>query len=214
MRHAVEQFFDQNNVLRLNCGNNLSSLAYPAYLSSMHQSSNLSNAILERFGLNILNNEFLSILDSLPSEYSSLDDNSKKIQKKWDLIGVQKSFDELLASCNPVDCARLLASSTKESSKWLQVISSTKLGLLLDNNAARIAAALRLGCQICEEHNCICGKLVNKDGRHGFTCKYSKDWTPRHNDINNIISHTHRLAFQTFCNHLAFRGLMVKHQTV
>jgi len=153
-------------------------LAYPAYLSSVHQSANLSNAILEKFGLNILNNEVSSILQSLPPEYASIDNASKNIQKKWDLIGVRKVFDELLATPEPVDRARLLASSTKESSKWLQVIPSSQLGLLLDNNAARIAVGLRLGCQICEEHVCICGKLVDKFGRHGLSCKCSKGWIP------------------------------------
>lgn len=132
-------------------------------------------------------------MDSLPPEFASLDDDSKKIQKKWDLIGVQKRFDDLMATSEPVDRARLLASCTKESSKWLQVIPSSQLGLLLDNNAARIAVALRLGCQICEEHKCLCGKTVEKNGRHGLSCKNSKGWTPRHNDINNIFSH----AFST-----------------
>lgn len=114
--------------------------------------------------------------------------SQKSVQNKWDLVGVRKVFDELLASCEPVDRARLLASSTKESSKWLQVIPSSQLGLLLDNNAARIAVALRLGCQICEEHVCICGKLVDKYGRHGLSCKSSNGWTPRHNIINNTFS--------------------------
>lgn len=137
--------------------------------------------------LNILNHEILSLVDSLPLEFASLDDDSKKIQKKWDLIGVQKRFDDLLASSEPVDRARMPVSCTKESSKWLQVIPSSQLGLLLDN-AARIAVALRLGCQICEEHKCICGKTVEKNGRHGLSCKNSKGWIPRHNDFNNIIS--------------------------
>ena len=166
-----------------------SDLAYPAYLSSVHQSSALSNAILRKFDLSVLNDDVTSILDSLPSEYSLLDETSKMIQKKWDLIGVRKIFEQLLDSSSPVDRARLLASSTKESSKWLQVIPSSKLGLLLDNNAARIAVALRLGSPICEEYNCICGKLIDKFGRHGLSCRSSKGWIPGHDDVNNIFSH-------------------------
>jgi len=102
---------------------------------------------------------------------------------------MEKNFEDLLESSNPIDRARLLASSTKESSKWFQVVPSSVLGLLLDNNTARIAVALRLGSQICEEHKCVCGKLVEKNGRHGLSCSMSKGWTPRHNDINNIASH-------------------------
>jgi len=166
-----------------------SELAYPAYLSSVHQSSKLSDEILSKFGLKVLNGDVLSVLQSLPSEYSLLSEKSKSIQKEWDLVGVRKVFDELLASSSPVDRARLLASSTKESSKWLQVIPSNNLGLLLDNNAARIAVALRLGCKVCEEHRCVCGKLVDEYGRHGLSCKNSKGWIPGHDDVNNIFSH-------------------------
>ena len=171
-----------------------SELAYPAYLSSVHQSSKLSDEILSKFGLTILNDDVSSILQGLPPEYLSLDDKARTVQSKWDLIGVRKIFDELLTSSSPVDRARLLASSTKESSKWLQVIPSSKLGLLLDNNAARIAVALRLGCQICEEYRCVCGKMVDKFGRHGLSCKNSKGWIPGHNDINSIFSHAFSLA--------------------
>jgi len=54
----------------------------------------------------------------------------------------------MLDSSEPIVRARLLESSTKESSKWLQVVPSSQLGLLLDNNFARIAVGLRLGCQL------------------------------------------------------------------
>lgn len=40
-------------------------IAYPAYLSSIYQSSDLSNSILEKYGLTILNHESQSLLDSL-----------------------------------------------------------------------------------------------------------------------------------------------------
>ena len=99
----------------------------------------------------------------------------------------------MLDSSEPIVRARLLASSTKESSKWLQVVPSSQLGLLLDNNAARIAVGLRLGCQLCEEHKCICGKIVKKDGLHGLSCASSAGWIPRHDHVNKIFSH----AFST-----------------
>lgn len=163
-------------------------LAYPAYLSSIHKSADLSNRILEKFGLSILDDEISMIMQGLPPDLVPLDVESRKIQKKWDLLGVEIIFNDLLSSSEPVDRARLLASSTKESSKWLQVVPSSQLGLLLDNNTARIAVALRLGSQICEEHICVCGKLVEKNGRHGLSCNMSKGWTPRHNDFNNVCS--------------------------
>src|ERR1700743_587208 len=151
--------------------------------------SSLIVKILEKFGLNILDDEISSIMQDLPSDIIPLDDESRKIQKMWDILGIKKNFEDLLKSSNPVDRARLLASSTKESSKWLQVVPSSALGLLLDNNAARIAVALRLGSQICVENKCVCGKQVEKNGRHGLSCSMSKGWIPRHNDFNNICSH-------------------------
>jgi len=92
-------------------------------------------------------------------------------------------------SSEPTACARLLASSTKESSKWLQVVPSSQLGLLLDNNTARIAVGLRLGSQLCEEYECVCGKMVKKDGLHGLSCNSNGATIPRHDDVNNVFSH-------------------------
>jgi len=61
--------------------------------------------------------------------------------------------------------------------------------LLLDNNAARIAVGLRLGSNLCEEHKCLCGKIVKKDGLHGLSCNKSGGWIPGHDEINKIFSH-------------------------
>lgn len=94
----------------------------------------------------------------------------------------------MLNLSEPIECARLLASSEKVSSKWLQVIPSSQLGLLMDDNTARIAVALRLGSQICEEHICQCGSLVDRKGRHGLSCKFSSGRFSRHCAINKIIS--------------------------
>jgi len=106
---------------------------------------------------------------------------------------IKSKFCKMLDSSEPTVRARLLASSTKESSKWLQVVPSSQLGLLLDNNTARIAVGLRLGCQMCEEHKCSCGKIVKKDGLHGLSCANSAGWIPRHDHVNKIFSH----AFST-----------------
>ena len=65
---------------------------------------------------------------------------------------------------------------------------SSQLGLLLDNNSARIAIALRLGCQICEKHRCVCGEMVDVNGHHGLSCMKTKGQYPRHTDFNKILS--------------------------
>lgn len=97
-------------------------------------------------------------------------------------------FDELLSSSAPLDRARLLASFTKPSSKWLQAVPSHQLGVLLDNNSARIAVALRLGNKVCEPHPCICGELVGSNGHHGLSCNMTKGKYAQHGEINKIFS--------------------------
>ena len=57
----------------------------------------------------------------------------------WDLPKIKQIFNELMDTDDLLVRSRLLASSSKESSEWLQVIPSSQLGLLLDNNSARIA---------------------------------------------------------------------------
>ncbi len=42
--------------------------------------------------------------------------------------------------------ARLLATATKEAGAWLNVLPISSLGLILDNEAIRIAVGLRFGC--------------------------------------------------------------------
>lgn len=60
----------------------------------------------------------------------------------------------------------------------------------MDNNSARIAVGLRVGSQLCEEHKCICGKMVEKDGLHGLSCaKCAEGKLARHESVNNIFSH-------------------------
>lgn len=101
---------------------------------------------------------------------------------------MKRVFEELSETSDLIDRARLLASLNNEFSKWLHVVPSSQLGLLLDNKSARIAIALRLGCQICEKHRCICGKMVEINGHHGLSCMKTGGHYSRHSDLNKIIS--------------------------
>ena len=51
----------------------------------------------------------------------------------------------------------------------------------------RIAAALRLGAEICSPHNCICGAPVDSSGVHGLSCRKSSGRQIRHSAVNGII---------------------------
>lgn len=44
------------------------------------------------------------------------------------------------------------------------------MGTLLDNDSLRMAVALRLGCDVCEPHRCICGSMVEANGHHALSC--------------------------------------------
>jgi hypothetical protein len=83
--------------------------------------------------------------------------------------------------------ARYKASLRKESSAWLTVLPSRNIGTLLDNNSFRISIALRLGCDICIQHRCVCGAYVNSSGIHGLSCDKSAGRHYRHYNLNDII---------------------------
>ena len=56
-------------------------------------------------------------------------------------------------------------------------------GLVLDNEAVRIAVGLRLGLSLCGPHRCQCGEMVREDGYHDFVCRRSQGRSLRHHDI-------------------------------
>lgn len=126
----------------------------------------------------------------------SIGTSSERCQSSCYQLRTNHIHNELLSSSEPRDRARLLASSTKTSSKWLQAVPSHQLGLLLDNDSARIAVALRLGNKVCEPHVCVCGSMVESNGLHALSCNLSKAKYVRHLDINRICSSSFRSAGQ------------------
>ena len=67
--------------------------------------------------------------------------------------------------------ARLLATSTKESGAWLNVIAVTTLDLRMNDHTVSVAVGLRLGTAICAPHLCQhCDEEVDCYGTHGLSC--------------------------------------------
>ena len=60
-------------------------------------------------------------------------------------------------------------------------------GLRLDDEAVRVAIGLRLGIDLCEEHDCPCGFKVDRMGSHGLSCRRGPGRIPRHDAINDIV---------------------------
>jgi len=71
-------------------------------------------------------------------------------QKAWDTLRASASAEALLENApDPRSRARLLASMTKESGTWLDVLPISSLGLRMDDNTIRVAVGLCLGAALC-----------------------------------------------------------------
>ena len=79
--------------------------------------------------------------------------------------------------CDSFNTARLLAASAPHSDDWFK----------FDNEAIRIAVGLLLGVNLCEPHQCPCGKLVDAGGTHGLSCKRGTARAIRHHQLNDIV---------------------------
>ncbi|CAH2232343.1 jg26186, partial [Pararge aegeria aegeria] len=165
----------------------ISSVALPAFLSSVHSISDLCSHILKSNTQKITN--VTEAIENWKVKCPN-DDIPKEVtkQKLWDspLVHVtQQSLNQNLTSAK--NRARLLALSTKESGHWLHAVPSKNLGTLLDNECFRVSIGLRLGTQLCIEHRCPCGKEVDSFGLHGLSCPKSSGRLFRHGSLNDII---------------------------
>ena len=73
------------------------------------------------------------------------------------------------------------------SGAWMNCLSSTAIGTLLDNESFRIAISQRLGLPVCTQHKCHCGAIVDRYGLHRLSCRLSAGRLPRHSALNDII---------------------------
>ena len=84
--------------------------------------------------------------------------------------------------------ARLLAIATPESGAWLNVLPISSLGLRMDDDVMRIAAALYLGVAICHPHRCRSyGADVDSLGTHGLSCRSNSGRHCKHAAVNDIM---------------------------
>ena len=70
---------------------------------------------------------------------------------------------------------------------WLSVLPIASCGLHLDDDAIRVAVALRLGLELCVPHTCHCGSQIDAWGLHAFVCKRAPGRIMRHQSINDLI---------------------------
>ena len=110
-------------------------------------------------------------------------------QRAWDQPQVSSTFRKLLEVIDTdVGHARLLAANTKESGAWLHALPIASVGLRMEDDDVRIAAAIRLGAYLCHPHKCYhCGNDVDATAIHGLSCLKSAGRSYRHTAINTII---------------------------
>ena len=170
---------------------NVKSIASPAFLASVSKTKQLQDCLLSQcqtvfpdHHYDIYLNEWCQNNQTIQPPVGLL---STK-QKSWDKPLIDKISSNLYAS-QPDDHnrARLLAASAAHSGDWLQALPISSCGLRLDDEAVRVAVGLRLGTNLCDQHRCPCGTVVDCRGTHGLSCKRSSARIARHSHINDII---------------------------
>ena len=110
-------------------------------------------------------------------------------QSNWDKEVYENNYQKLLCSSSSnAEKARLLAVSAESSSDWLHAIPIPSLGLKLDPMTPKISCGLRLGTTLCHQYQCICGVMVEPNGRHGLACrKQVTQVKSRHDNVNILL---------------------------
>ncbi|KAL0820722.1 hypothetical protein ABMA28_006551 [Loxostege sticticalis] len=163
-------------------------LGLPAFLSSGHAVVDLVAKILNTRESQVVVPFLSDASDAFAALHPGVDLPDRPwVQRSWDDIGAKCVMDRLLGGATGADLARLRAVSQPESGAWLQALPSPHFGTLLDDVSLRVAVALRLGCDVCEPHLCICGSRVEADGHHALSCRRCEGRFPRHHALNDII---------------------------
>jgi hypothetical protein len=167
----------------------VSSLATPAFLASAVGTQDLQSQILHATDSLIPDNDLAACQQSWLNMYGVIPPSAPPAkQQTWDKPIVNFELSHLLACLKSnYDKARLLAASSKHSGDWLHAVPISSCGLRLDDDAVRVAVGLRLGCDVCEAHTCLCGASVDVKGSHALSCKRTSGRLIRHNNLNDII---------------------------
>ena len=76
--------------------------------------------------------------------------------------GLQAARDSVESSkSDPWQKAAFSAAAARYSGDWLLALPIASCGLRLDDEAVRVAVALRLGLGLCAAHTCRCGSQVD-----------------------------------------------------
>jgi len=167
----------------------VSSLALPAFLASAASTLLLQDEILG--GSQPLPDELVESLTGRweASHGPAPSGQSSSKQSSWDRPGLLVESAAVEESrTSPLQRASLLAARAPHSGDWLLALPISACGLRLEDEAVRIAVALRLGSELGSPHTCRCGSLVDAFGVHGLVCKQAPSRVVRHHALNECIS--------------------------
>ena len=166
-------------------------LAPSAFLASAAGSSDLVSQIIPRHLQQV---PLVARADALSSwslghNSSPPTDSASHSQREWDSPRIKATAQSLLKDAPDERCkARLLATSRKESSAWLNALPVAALGLRMDDETTRVAVGLRLSMPLCSPHECShCGTTVDDLTTHGLSCRWSEGRHPHHASTNDVI---------------------------
>jgi len=109
-------------------------------------------------------------------------------QSTWDRVTTASERQAVTGGLSDAtDKARLLSVTSPYSSDWLHALPLSGCGLRLDDRAIHIAVGLRLGANICEPHQCLCGASVDARGLHGLSCRGGNGRSARNHNLNDLV---------------------------
>lgn len=111
---------------------------------------------------------------------------NRELQHNFDILTTRKKINALLEPSQLQQRLTLLLASQHESGAWLKALPSQQLGSLLDKRVL-LSVCLRISCEICQLHSCICNASVDRLSHHGLLCIKNSERFSRHNKISMIL---------------------------
>jgi len=110
-------------------------------------------------------------------------------QSFWDSPGITQARQQVEESkSDATKKAQFLAASAPHSGDWLLALPAASCGLKLDDEAVRVAVALRLGLNLGSPHTCRCGATVDALCQHSIVCKQATSRIARHQHLRDLVT--------------------------
>jgi len=151
--------------------------------------ASLQNTILEAVTTSELKviGAYLSKWQSIPSHVLPSDPLSAK-PSFWYSPGITQARQVRESKSDATQKAQILAASAPHSGDWRLTLPVASCGLKLDDDAVRVAVALRLGLNFGALHTCHCGATVDAPGQRRLVCKQAASKIARHQRLNDLMT--------------------------